>query len=139
MKVVLDTNVLISAVFWKGSPNLILRLAEKGLVILVTSQDILRELAGVLARPKFAPQLRKSNLTAVTIIKELSLLAQVITPAETIVGVSSDPADDKFLSCAVSAHAPFLISGDRHLLSLKNFGDTAILTPAQFLQYFQKS
>ena len=136
MKVVLDNNVLISAIFWKGPPNLILRLAEKGLITLITSQDILVELTGVLSRPKFAPYLRRSGYTVQGLIREISLLSQVMAPTEQIEGVSVDPADDKFLSCAVSAQAAFLISGDHHLLSLKRFRDIAIVKPTQFLTHF---
>lgn len=139
MKVVLDTNVLISAIFWKGSPNLIFRLAEKGLIILITSQEILEELTGVLNRPKFAPYLRRTNHTLQTIIKEISLLAKVVLPTEPVSGISADPADDKFLSCAVSSGAAFLISGDRHLLALKKFRSITITTPAQFLKFFRKT
>jgi uncharacterized protein len=136
MKVVLDTNVMISAIFWKGSPNLILRLAEKGLITLITSQNILAELAGVLGRKKFIPYLRQANYTPQSLVAKFSQLSQVIVPIQQVTGVVADPDDDKFLACALAAEAEAIISGDQHLLKLKQFASIPILTPSQFLKQF---
>lgn len=138
MKAVLDTNVLISAVFWKGPPNLILQLAEKGLIAIIISEDIIEEFLAVISREKFSPYIRQSGYTPKEIARKIISLAQVIKPTELISGAAYDPADNKFLSCAVSAQAAFLVSGDHHLLSLKKFRNVTIATPTQFLKYFSK-
>lgn len=139
MKIVLDTNILISAIFWKGPPNLILQLAEKQLITIVSSKEILEEFFTVVSRPKFSPYLRQSGYTPKAVLEEISLLAQITKISETVTGIVQDSSDDKFLSCAISAMAPFLISGDKHLLLIKKFRGVSIATPAQFLKFFNQT
>lgn len=139
MKAVLDTNVLISAIFWEGPPNRILRCAEAGLFTIVSSREILREFFGVIARPKFALYLRQTGHTPDTLVQQMASLVDIVEPYELISAVAADPSDNKFLSCAVSCNASFLVSGDSHLLDIKQFRNVAIVTPAQFLQNFQST
>jgi len=133
MKIVLDTNVLISAILTFGPPNQILKLAEKGLLEIATSPEILHELSGVLKHPKFHRYLRQAGLTPDSAVKQLSFFLQIFPTAKHVTVVTADPADNKFLSCAVSAGASFVVTGDKHLLQLKKFEDIQIMKPAQFL------
>jgi uncharacterized protein len=127
--VVLDTNVIISAIVFGGKPRAVFERAIEGKITLAITHDILQEVRGVLQRKKF--NFSKQALQA--IVNELQSIAEVVAPAETINAVTQDPDDNKFLECAVAADASCIISGDAHLLSLKHYGDIAILTPAEFL------
>ena len=133
MRIVLDTNVLISATLTSGSPNQILKLAEKGLLEIATSAEILQELSEVIKRPKFDPYLLQAGLTSDLALKQLLFLLQIFPTTKQLTVVTADPADNKFLSCAVSAGASFVVTGDKHLLQLKKFEDIQIMKPAQFL------
>lgn len=139
MRIVLDTNVLISATLTIGAPNQILKLAEKGLVEIAASPEILQELSGVLKRPKFRKYLLQAGLTADLAVKQLLFLLQIFPITKQVSVVTDDPADNKFLSCAVSAGASFIVSGDKHLLRLKKFEDIPIVKPAQFITKLSNS
>lgn len=127
--VVLDTNVIVSAIVFGGKPRDVFELAIEGKITLAITHDILDEIQGVLRRKKF--NFPKQALQAV--IKELESLADVVQPVGKIKAVTHDPDDNKFLECAVSAEATCIVSGDSHLLALERYGDIAILTPAEFL------
>lgn len=133
MKIVLDTNVLISAIFWKGKPHEILTLAEKGIFRIASSNAILEELFGVLERPKFKPYLQQAQATMPDIQeKVLSLVEIFVSPNEVSV-IQDDPSDNRILECALASRAFCIVSGDLHLVHLKQFREIPILTPSQFL------
>ncbi len=96
------------------------------------SDDLLDETKDVLGRPKFG--LRKSEHHAV--IQELERLATWVFPEESIAQIEDDPDDNRVLECAVAFDANFIISGDEHLLTLKNFQKIDILTPAEFIKMY---
>jgi|SRR5581483_6413757 len=126
-RVVADSNVIISAFVFGGVPELLFTLARDGRFELYLSRFILEEVAGVLARPKFgwkerdiAEALRSFSYT-------------LVNPGRRRLAVVSDPADNRVLECAVAAKADFLASGDRHLLELRRYFRTRIVTPRQLL------
>jgi putative PIN family toxin of toxin-antitoxin system len=127
--IVLDTNVLISAILFGGMPRRILELAFRGEIQVCISEPIVEELRGVLRRPRFG----FSAELVQTIIVELIGLADFISPSQKIEVVADDPDDNRILECAVEARADFIITGDSHLLKLKNFKDILIITPDEFL------
>jgi len=136
-KVVLDTNVLISSLLKAESKaREIYRLVLRREIELYTSVDLINELSRVLEYPKFGfKELEKQaflkNLTRVAII--------LVNPGLKINVIEEDPPDNKFLECAVEAKADYLISGDnKHLLPLKNFQGTEIVSPSEFLELYQK-
>jgi putative PIN family toxin of toxin-antitoxin system len=128
-KVVIDTNVFISAFGWDGKPEAVLRLMEQRKVINFTTNDIYAELQRVVAYPKlkFSPTLQ------VNILEFVFSWSRFVLPKETVTVVMGDPDDDKFLSCAIAANASVIISGDPHLLDLGSYRDIPIMTPSQFL------
>lgn len=129
MRVVADTNVLVSGILWTGAPHTILMAAEDARVIFYSSPALLRELEGVLARPKFRPRLRELQITAEDATAAYARLAHVVTPRRVLRVVAADPADDDVVACAVAARAKFLISGDTDLLRLRSYGRISILSP----------
>ncbi len=131
-KVVLDTNVLISAIVFGGNPREILQIAVAGGIGLVISEDIFAEFQAVLARPQFGLTSQLVHGAAA----ELASLAEWVTPLVHMELVKDDPADNLILDCAVAAGADYLISGDSHLLKLGTCGKVQIVSPQEFLKAF---
>jgi uncharacterized protein len=132
-KVVADSNVLISALLWTGSPHKLLKLAENKAIILYSSLPIIEELSDVLARDKFAGRINELKTTPEELIESLLSNIEIIRPVLSIEAIKSDPDDNKILECAVEAGADFIVSGDPHLLNLRSFREIEILAPAKFL------
>ena len=133
MKVILDTNVFISGVFFSGPPHQILNAWRDGVIKLVISQDILSEYRRV--GEEFADEFPSIDLRPildlVTIEAELYVAKDLPEP------LCSDPDDDKFVACAIAARAAFLISEDRDLLALGSIGEIQILTPYDFVHQIE--
>lgn len=138
MNIVVDTNVLISAVLWKGPPSDALKIIlEK--YSLVQSQSTLKEFEKVITREKFTRILEKRDLTVETVVETLitqSRLYNVSKKAESKSRkVKIKDADDLiFIELAFETGAKFIVSGDKHLLELDEVGNTRILSVAEFLR-----
>jgi len=134
--VVIDTNVLVSGLLFGGRPGEFVELWKNRHIQPYISRAMVDELVRVLAYPKF-------ELTADEI--DFLLYGEVLPYFEVttaIIGpvvVEDVPQDDMFLRCAEAAEAKFVITGDRHLLSLKTYKEISILTPAQFLDKVEKA
>lgn len=138
MNIVVDTNVLISAVLWKGPPSDALKIIlEK--YSLVQSQSTLKEFEKVITRKKFTRILEKRDLTVETIIETLIRQSRLYNVSKkaglTAREVKIEDADDLiFIELALEASAKFVVSGDKHLLELDEVGNTRILSVAEFLK-----
>ena len=133
MKVVLDTNILISALGWLGNSRWIIgQIIDKKLNLAI-SLDILDEFHGVAARLKF--EFSEEEIT--DFIDSIMEVAELVVPVEKLEIIKDDPSDNKILECAIEARVDYIISGDRHLLKLKEFKGIKIVTAAQFLTIFQ--
>jgi len=130
MVIVLDTNVLISAIVFGGKPRLILEMAIRGEIELVLSDPILQEVQGVLSSKKF----RYPVQVVVEITHQLTFLATMVYPRKEIKIIKNDLADNRILECAVVGEAKYIISGDEDLLSLKSYMKIKIVTPDEFLR-----
>lgn len=134
MRVVVDTSTLISAVLWTGLPHRLIELAEAGDITLCMTEETLIEFREVLQRPKFAKQIR-NRFTSVEEIMQLVLsLIELYPSVPTPPVVESDPDDDKFIVCALSAGAELLVSSDWHLLEMGSYRWVTILTARGFLE-----
>lgn len=133
IRLVLDTNVLISALLFGGNPQTVLEKMIMGQVGLVLSRDILNEFEGVLCGKKFGfpPEIARS------IVRELEAIGEVVAPTRKIAIVKADPYDNLILECAVEAKVDYVVSGDNHLIELKRFEGIPILSPAQFLKVLE--
>ena len=128
--VVIDANVLVSALLFGGTPGKLMLLWKERRIRPFLSKAMLDELLRVLAYPKF--RLTENEIDFLLYAEVLPFFAAA-TVSQGPVIVKDDPYDDIFLRCAAAAGARFIISGDRHLLSLKSYKQIPILTPAQFL------
>lgn len=129
-RVVLDTNVLISAIVFGGKPKKVLQAAIAGTFQLVLSNTLLEELHGVLEGPKF--KLPREMMK--TVRDELLLFADLVVPMNKLDVIVSDPDDNRVLECAATGEVDFIVSGDPDLLDLGQFQNIRIWTPAQFVR-----
>lgn len=130
IKAILDTNVLISGIFWKGVPFEILAAWQKRRFRLVISLPILYEYHRVLDEmSKKRPILALSS-----ILEVIELHSEMVEPVSFAKTVCDDPDDDKFLEAALAANADYVVSGDAALLSVKNYHRIQIVRPALFLK-----
>lgn len=120
--VVLDTNVLVSALVWRGSEFRLLSRCEKGDCQLAISPPILEELARVLRYPK----LRLSPEDIAAFERTILNHAVLVHPSERLRIIRDDPDDDRILECAITAAAAWIVSGDRHLLELRSYREIPI-------------
>ena len=132
-RIVLDTNVLISAILFGGKPRKVLDLVLSGSLDCTLSIAILDELRDVLQRPKFG----FSADVCLHITEELHGVCAIISPSVRVDAIPYDPDDNRILECAVEAHAHFIVSGDPHLLDLGEFESIRILSPAAYLKEFE--
>jgi putative PIN family toxin of toxin-antitoxin system len=139
MRAVIDTNVLLSALLWGGTPHALMEHVRNGTVTLISSPALLAELACVIDRPKFDEILLRTNTSRTQTLAEVRLLAEVIDPPPLAHPVCRDKDDDAVLALALAAHADIVISGDDDLLCLNPFEGIPILMPAQALQKVLKS
>lgn len=133
--VVIDTNVFVSALLFGGTPGKLISLWKSGKIQPHLTTEILAEILRVLAYPKF--QLTENEIQYLLYVETLPFCSVVAAKSGSAV-IKEDPSDDMFLRCCDAAKAKALISGDNHLLSLKTYRDTHILTPSQFLKQFHE-
>lgn len=129
-RVVLDTNVLVSALGWRGAPYEIVRQCLDGRYILLLSPETLAELERVLRYPK----LRFSEAQITEYLEQLTEIAELIHPLAELSVIPDDPTDNRILECALAGQANVIVSGDGHLLQLKVFEGIPILRPQQFFE-----
>ncbi len=130
-KVVLDTNILVSALLFKGELSKIADRWKKGRIAPVFSRETFEEFRTVLEYPKFSLTGREIKMI---IEEEVLPFFEVAEISDKISGVCRDPADDKFIACAVSASADFIVSGDNDLLDIGKYKSVRIITAAEFLK-----
>jgi putative PIN family toxin of toxin-antitoxin system len=133
MNVVLDTNTVISGLFWKGAPRQILDLARSGTFTLFTSPDLLAELADVLRRQRFSARVAQANTSVEELVLGYASLAITVRPHKIDPVIKADPDDDKVLACAKTAKAEIIASGDSHLLDLNEYEGIKIMTVKELL------
>jgi putative PIN family toxin of toxin-antitoxin system len=133
MRVVIDTNVLVSALLFGGTPGKLVELWKMARIQPFISREIIAELLRVLAYPKF--ELTQKEIEYLLYVEVLPHFEVTAIPTGSVI-VKKDPSDDMFLRCAVAAEADAIITGDSHLLSLKSYKKIPILSPSQFLMNF---
>ncbi|MBI4303922.1 MAG: putative toxin-antitoxin system toxin component, PIN family [Chloroflexi bacterium] len=129
-RVVLDTNVFISALLFEGQASAFVGLWKQGRIIPLVSAQTLKEIIRVLAYPKF--DLREEEIKSI-IDEDILPYVETVRITREVKGISSDAGDDIFLTCAVNGRAEAIISGDTHLLSLKEFEGIPISKITEFI------
>jgi putative PIN family toxin of toxin-antitoxin system len=134
VRLVLDTNVVVSGFLSQGSPHQLLQQAFAGLVELAVSPALLTELQAILSRPKFKPRLARQSFSSTGLVVRYAELASLVQPASIGRVIQADPDDDHVLACALAAKADLIVSGDAHLLNLKGYQGIPIVSPAEALK-----
>ena len=133
---VVDTNVLVSAALWQGTPGRVIALAGDQEIQLFTSRVLLDELAATLGKKKLAKYVAATGLTADQLQANFRRIASLVKSRQFDAQVSRDADDDAVLSCALAARADLIVSGDDDLLVLKHFEGVPIVTVAQAIAGF---
>jgi len=133
VRVVADTNTVVSGLLWHGPPRQVLDAARAGTLQLYTTAVLLAELDEVLQRPKFAQRLTLAGVTTHTLVLGYAALARLIEPAVIVPVVEEDPDDDAVLARAVAVQAEAIVSGDSHLLDLREYEKIPVVTAAQLV------
>jgi putative PIN family toxin of toxin-antitoxin system len=135
VKLVIDTNTLISGSLWEGPSASLLEAVERGTATLITSPALLAEFAEVLSRPKFALRIATRGTSAAALSRKLGDKASLVTPVVLpLPPALRDPKDLPVLACAVAAEADAIVTGDKDLLVLASFRGIPIITAQQALQ-----
>ena len=133
-RVVLDTNIIISSALGGALEIILDKWVEEAFQVVVTS-EILDEYLEVLNRPKF--KIKQTTIDKIT--RYIYLFAEFVAPEERIHFIEADPKDDKFLDAAVAGDAEYIVSGDKHLLELKEFRQISILSAREFLDWLENT
>jgi hypothetical protein len=130
-RVVLDTSVLISALLFGGELSRLVVRWQMGVFTPVISRDTFEELERVLSYPKFHLSDKEKRLI---LTEEILPFFEVVEVKEKIKGMCRDPADDKFISCALSAGVEVIVSGDKDLISVGMYKSVKLMSPSDFLK-----
>jgi uncharacterized protein len=133
LKVVVDTNVYISAIFWGGKPRQVIDLARDNSIQIFTTEDIELEISDKLITKFGLNPNEASNVMA-----DFSTFTKPVRVNNRIYVVKDDHDDDKFIECALECNAVFIISGDKHLLKLKKYEGICIVNASSFLESWDK-
>lgn len=133
LRLVLDTNVVASALLWGGSPRLLLQAARDKRIQLFTSTPLLAELTDILGRPKFGKKIEASLLTVDQLVDYYASLTTLVRPTPTP-RIAPDPDDDVVIGTGLAAKADFIVTGDKPLLSVEHHQQTRIINVSMATQ-----
>ena len=136
MRIVLDTNVVLSALLWRGTPHLLLAaIGQRSRIQIYSSTALLEELADVLTRPSAAKRLALIGKAAREVLADYVEAVELVEPASVPRVVAGDVDDDQVIAAAVAARADLIVSGDRkHLLPLGSHQGIDIVEAAEALR-----
>jgi putative PIN family toxin of toxin-antitoxin system len=133
MRLVLDTNVVASGLFWDGAPRRLLLAGKTESVLLFTSAPLLAELTEILSRPKFAKKIAASLLSIDELVDLYAALALAVRPVP-VPRLAPDPDDDVVIGTAIAAKADLAVTGDRALLSVVEYDGGRIVSVREALR-----
>jgi uncharacterized protein len=131
MNAVADTNVVVSGLLWSGNPGRLLEAAANQEITLFTSPALVLELSETLQSTKLLARIGAAGLTLDELLRRYLDVVLLVEPSTVCRVVSEDPDDDEVVAAAVAARADLIISGDRHLIDLKEHAGIRIVTPAE--------
>ena len=134
MKVVIDTNVLISGIFFSGPPYQILNAWRDKKLTIVISQEILSEYQSV------SEELSKEfpSIQIDQILDIITMHAEVVDTKGIEIQICEDPDDNKFIECALAGKSRFIVSGDKHLLKVSGYKGIKVLKPRNYVDEYMK-
>ena len=130
MKIVLDANIFISSFFWGGNPRMVLERVITRTDELLITKEILDEIEEVLNRPKF--HVGKNEIEYY--LQSIEEIAHKIVTKNRLTKASRDKADNKYIECGIAGKANYIISGDIHLLEIREYDNLKIVTAKEYLE-----
>ena len=132
MKVVIDTNVVISGIFFGGNPKKVLQLCIENAITAYVTNEIVSEYERVIEemQKKAKHEIPRKALDDLLVLTEL-------TTANIKIDICRDPDDNKFIECAISANALYIVSGDKDLSDLKQYNEIKVVTATEFLKIYE--
>jgi len=134
LRLVLDTNIAISGLVWRGPPHQLLLALAQDKFTAHTSYALVSELTRKLLGSKLGAELLKRDISAQQLIMSYGALCEIVSPVPLIKPVCRDPDDDAVLACAKAARGDLIVSGDQDLLVLQAFDGIPIVTAVQALE-----
>ena len=134
MKIVLDTNVFISGIFFGGPPSQILKSWRQSKVRIVLTEQIIQEYQ----RVGYELSSTYPSVNIEPIIELFTIFGEFVGTKGISETVCEDPDDNKFIECAIASQSKMIVSGDKHLLKLSGYKDIEILKPRQFVDNYLK-
>lgn len=131
VRIVLDTNVIVAGLLWRGPPHVLLEQVRAGSLRLILSPVLQAELSEVIRRPKFDAILARGGVSRERLLAEFQHLAERIEPHPLPEPRCRDPDDDHVLALAIAGKADLIVSGDDDLLSMRDCEGIPILAPAE--------
>lgn len=128
-----DTNVFISALFWKGIPDRVIDIFKQQKALLLLSDDILAELELKLSSTKFTARVSAIGVSPAELVDTFRGMAEIASPVDVPEDAVRDPKDRMILACAVGGNADIIVSGDKDLVVLNEYQGIPIVTPSNFL------
>jgi putative PIN family toxin of toxin-antitoxin system len=132
MKIVMDTNVLISGIFFTGPPYQILKAWQKGKITFVVSEEILSEYQRVANEMS----LKFPTIDIRKILQLITIHSEIVNTHGYEVTICEDPDDNMFISCAVASKSKVIVSGDKHLLKIVSYQNIRVLKPKEFVDNY---
>ena len=131
MRIIIDTNVFISGIFFSGHPARILRAWQNQDLQIVISQEILSEYQRVAKELSQFP-----TVDILPIIEMVTIHGEFVDTKGIHITICEDPDDNKFIECAIAGYCTEIVTGDKHLLKLKSFKGVNVLSPRSFVDRF---
>lgn len=138
LRVVLDSNVWVSAAIWGGRLAEVVELAERGTVEIFISAEILSEINKILDYEKLRRIYEGGGVKKGELIASIASLAKFVKATAKFDVVVDDPPDNRVLECAVDAGADYVVSGDTHLLKLREYRSVKVVSPSEFLAHVRR-
>lgn len=139
MKIVLDTNILVSAAVRRDGPSaIVLRWVRDGFIDLIMTEALAAEFERVIHYPRIGRKVSGASDWQDPYVREIRMLASVVVPGSTAAGaVPRDPNDEMVLDAAIAGEVDYIVTGDQDLLTLGDYRGIEIVTPVRFLQIVQ--
>jgi len=134
MKIVLDTNVLISGIFFTGPSYQILKAWQEGKIKIIASEEILSEYQRV------AEELSNQfpSVDANRILELITIHAEIVDATDFQITICEDPDDNKFIACALASKSKIIVSGDKHLINVSGYKGIQVVKPREFSDTYIK-
>ena len=137
MKVVLDTNIWLSAIFWRGEAYKLIEEIEDKKINVIITKEIILEITDVLNKEaKFQKFIKNRKLAIEDLIRTIIYMGKLIITKNKLNVIKEHDADNKILEAGIDGNVNYIISYDNHLLKVKEYEDIKIITPTEFLHLF---